>query len=154
MNQNKQPNSDFCFICGRNNPRGLHMSFFDDGEDRVWSQYAVPDLYQSYPGIVHGGIVSAMLDEAVGRVALIGDHHKFMVSVRLEVKFRQPVPTETPLELVGRIVRMTALRGKAVGELLLPDGTIAAETSITLAEIPKRILEAHSPEALGWRVDP
>ncbi len=130
------------------------MSFYDDGADKVWSQYEVPDLYQSYPGIVHGGVVSAMLDEAVGRVALIGDHHKFMVSVRLEVKFRQPVPTETPLKIEGRIVRMTKRRGKAVGELFLPDGSVAAETCITLADIPARILEAHSPEALGWRVDP
>lgn len=64
------------------------MTFYDNGE--VYSEYAVPDVYQGYPGIVHCGIVPAMLDEVVGRVAMIGDHHHFMISVRLDVKYRHP----------------------------------------------------------------
>ena len=58
-----QPNSDTCFICGRSNPVGLQMTFFDNGVDEVYAEHTVPDLYQSYPGLVHGGIVTAMLDE-------------------------------------------------------------------------------------------
>ena len=66
----RQPNSDDCFACGRKNPRGLYMTFYDDGERRVVSRYTVDPLYQSYPGIVHGGVVATMLDEVVGRVAI------------------------------------------------------------------------------------
>ena len=113
----KQPNSDHCFICGRKNPHGLYMTFYDNEHDEVLSEYTVPDDYQSYPGIVHGGIVAAMLDEAVGRVAMIEDHHHFMMSVKLEVKYRRPVPTETPLRIVGRIVKLRGRLGKAVGEI-------------------------------------
>ncbi len=119
----RQPNSNDCFVCGRDNPHGLHMTFYDNGEDLVFADYAVPEAYQGYPGIVHGGIVAAMLDEVVGRVAMIGDHHHFMMSVRMEVKYRHPVPIETPLRITGRIVRLRGRLGKAVGEVTLPDGT-------------------------------
>ena len=150
----RQPNSDFCFVCGRKNPRGLYMTFHDNGQNEVCSDYVVSDVYQGYPGVVHGGIVAAMLDEVVGRVAMIGDHHHFMMSVRLEVKYRHPVPTETPLRVVGRVIKMRGRLGKAMGEILLPDGTVAAESAMTLAEVPAEMLAGKDLEALGWRIDP
>ena len=149
-----QPNSDMCFICGRKNPAGLYMKFFDNGENEVYSEYTVPDHYQGYPGIVHGGIVASMLDEAVARVSMIGDHHHLMMSVKLEVKYRHPTPTETPLRIVGRIVKLRGRLGKAVGGVYLPDGTLTAESEMTLADIPQEVLSAGlNFEALGWRVD-
>lgn len=151
---NKQPNSDHCFVCGRHNPRGLYMAFYDDGQGQVCADYTVPAVYQGYPGIVHGGVVAAMLDEAVGRVAMIGDHHHFMMSVKLQIKYRHPVPTETPLRILGRIIRLRGRLGKAVGEIILPDGTVAAESEMTLADVPQELLDGADPEALGWRVDP
>jgi len=151
---NPQPNSDQCFICGRNNPLGLYMKFFDNGENEVYSEYTVPEHYQGYPGIVHGGILAAMLDEAVARVSMIGDHHHLMMSVKLEVKYRQPTPTETPLRVVGRIVKLRGRLGEAVGGIYLPDGTLTAESEMTLADIPKEVLgENLNLEALGWYVD-
>lgn len=152
--RNPQPNSNYCFICGRKNPRGLYMTFYDDGESRVFARHTVPDVYQGYPGVVHGGILAAMLDEVVGRVAMIGDHHHFMMSVKMEVKYRHPVPTETPLELTGEVVRLRGRLGKAVGRLTLPDGTVAAEAVLTLADVPPELLGGVDAEALGWRVDP
>ncbi|MFQ5437009.1 MAG: PaaI family thioesterase, partial [Anaerolineae bacterium] len=146
-------NSDFCFVCGRQNPRGLYMTFFDDGENEVVSEYTVAETYQGYPGIVHGGVVAAMLDEVVGRVAMIGDPHHFMMSVTLQVKYRHSVPTETPLKVVGRIVRMRGRLGKARGEVILPDGTIAAEAEMTLADVPGDLMASTNLEALGWYVD-
>jgi uncharacterized protein (TIGR00369 family) len=148
----RQPNSDFCFVCGRRNERGLHMTFYDDGRQRVWSDYVVSEAYQGYPGVVHGGVIAAMLDEVVGRVALIGDHHHFMMSARLEVKYRQPAPIGTLLHVEGRVVRLRGRLGKAVGEVRLPDGTVAAEAELTLADVPAEIL-ATDAAALGWRVD-
>ena len=130
------------------------MQFYDNGQDEVSSDYTVADSYQGYPGVVHGGVVAAMLDEAVGRVAMIGDHHHFMMSVKLEVKYRHRVPTEMPLQIFGRIVRLRGRLGKAVGEIVLPDGTVAAEASMTLADVPAEWLANVDLEALGWRLDP
>ena len=129
------------------------MRFYDNGKDEVCSDYTVASRYQSYPGIVHGGILASMLDEVVGRVAIIGDHHHFMVSVRLQVLYRHPVPVETPLKIRGRIVRLSGRLGKAQGEITLPDGTVACEASITLADVPSEILSTGNFALLDWHVD-
>ena len=150
---NKQPNSDQCFVCGQHNPVGLYMHFHDNGENEVVSEYTVAARYQSYPGIVHGGILASMLDEVVGRVAMIGDHHHFMVSVKLQVLYRHPVPVETPLVIRGRIIRLRGRLGKAQGEIILPDGKIACEAAITLADVPAAILSSTNESLLNWQVD-
>jgi uncharacterized protein (TIGR00369 family) len=129
------------------------MRFYDNGRDEVVSDYLVSDDFQSYPGIVHGGVVAAMLDEAVCRVAMIGDHHHFMMSVKLEVKYRHPVPTGQPLSIVGRAVRLRGRLGKAVGEIILPDGKVAAESTMILADVPNDLLRHANLDALGWRID-
>ncbi|MEE8495215.1 MAG: PaaI family thioesterase [Xanthomonadales bacterium] len=150
---NKQPNSEMCFVCGRNNPVGLNMQFYDDGACEVFSEFTVPEHYQGYPGIVHGGVVAAMLDEVVGRVSMIGDPHHFMMSVKLAVLYRRPVPVNTPLKVVGRIVRLRGRLGKAEGKLYLPDGTLACESAMTLADIPQELLTSANRALLKWKVD-
>ena len=151
---NKQPNSDYCFVCGRKNPKGLYMSFYDNGANEVVSEYTVSDEFQGYPGVVHGGVVAAMLDEVVCRVAMIEDHHNFMMSVKLELKYRHPVPTGVNLRVVGQIKRLRGRLGKATGEVILPDGTMAVESALILADIPQELITGVDLEALGWRIDP
>jgi acyl-coenzyme A thioesterase PaaI-like protein len=150
---NKQANSEMCFVCGRNNPVGLHMQFHDDGECEVHSELTVPAHYQGYPGIVHGGVMAAMLDEVVGRVSMIGDPHHFMMSVKLVVLYRHPVPVNTPLKIVGRIIRLRGRLGKAEGQIYLQDGTLACEAAMTLADIPKELLNSTNQALLNWKVD-
>lgn len=64
---NRQPNSRHCFVCGVENPHGLHLTFKQTAPDEVTVEYTVPEHFQGYPGVVHGGIVAAMLDEVAGR---------------------------------------------------------------------------------------
>jgi uncharacterized protein (TIGR00369 family) len=150
---NKQPNSEMCFVCGRSNPVGLYMHFLDDGDREVVSEYTVPAHYQGYPGIVHGGVLAAMLDEVVARVSMIGDHHHFMMSVKLEVLYRLPVPVETPLRVVGRIVRLRGRLGKAEGKIHLPDGRVACESAMSLADVPQELIASTRPDLLNWKID-
>ena len=150
---NKQPNSEMCFVCGRANPAGLYMHFYDDGDTEVVSEYTVPAHYQGYPGVVHGGVLAAMLDEVVARVSMIGDHHHFMMSVRLQVLYRHPVPVETPLRVVGRILRLRGRLGKAEGRIILPGDTVACEAQMSLADVPEQLLDSANPRLLNWKVD-
>jgi uncharacterized protein (TIGR00369 family) len=142
-----------CFVCGRSNPVGLYMHFHDDGELQVVSEYTVPERYQGYPGIVHGGILAAMLDEVVARVSMIGDHHHFMMSVKLQVLYRLPVPVEVPLKVIGRIVRLRGRLGKAEGKIHLPDNRVAVEAAMTLADVPQELLSRTHPRLLNWKID-
>ena len=149
----KQPNSEMCFVCGRKNPVGLYMRFHDNGESEVVSGFTVPEHYQGYPGIVHGGVVAAMLDEVVARVSMIGDPHHFMMSVKLAILYRHPVPVSTPLKIIGKIVRLRGRLGKAEGKIYLPDGTLACEAAMTLADIPEELLTSTNRALLNWKVD-
>ena len=150
----KQPNAGACFVCGRDNPVGLKMQFYDDGNDTVISNFTPDARYQGYPEIVHGGILASILDEVVGRVAMIGDHHRFMMTVSLKVSYRHPVLVNTPLRAIGEVVKIRGRIGKAVGKIYLPDGTVACEAELTLADMPAAVATESRIQALDWQVDP
>ena len=151
----RQPNSRHCFVCGLENPLGLKLRFCDNGKDEVRAAFTVPDDYQGYPGVVHGGVVAGMLDEAAGRVVMIDDPHRFFMTGKMEIKYRQPVPTGQPLMLVGRLVRDRGRIVQAHGEVCLPDGSVGAEADLTLFELPEEYAPDDADwEALGWKVYP
>jgi acyl-coenzyme A thioesterase PaaI-like protein len=59
----KQPNSRMCFVCGIHNPIGLHLSFYTDEKGRCIARFQPKPEHQGYPGQLHGGIISTLLDE-------------------------------------------------------------------------------------------
>jgi acyl-coenzyme A thioesterase PaaI-like protein len=151
----RQPSSRSCFVCGRDNPVGLKVRWDqhpDAGELR--GRVTIPEHFNGYPGVAHGGIVAALLDETAGRTILIdGGFDDLMVTAKMEVGFRLPTPTGVPLELVGRLLRRTGARAEAEGELRLPDGAVAARASVLLVRPPAEITARWAPERQYWRVD-
>ncbi len=148
----KQPSSHHCFVCGRKSPVGLKMDFYSTGPGEVTAEYTVPEIYQGYPGVVHGGIVAAMLDETAGRTVMADGETRFFVTLKMEIKYRKTIPTETPLQIIGRLTSSRGRRATAQGQVLLPDGKVAAQADLILVEIPADIMADADPEALGWRV--
>lgn len=152
--RNKQPNTSHCFVCGTDNPNGLGLNFYDDGELTVQTRFKIREEFQGYPGISHGGILATILDEVVGRVAMINDHHRFMMTVNMKVQFRNPVPIDTPLCAQGKIVKLKGRLCKAHGQILLPDGKVGCEAELTLADMPAEMASESTLSQLGWRVIP
>jgi uncharacterized protein (TIGR00369 family) len=144
-----------CFLCGRENPVGLKLDFYEDlAADRVKTEFVIPDVYQSYPGVVHGGIVSAILDEVSGRAAMIrGGHETFLATLRLTVRFRRPTPCETPLTAVGWVTQSSRIGTRAAAEIRLPDGSITAECDTLLAAPSREFLDRWEDEMVYWHVD-
>ena len=143
-----------CFVCGIDNPIGLGLTFYELGPDEILATPTLSEDYQGYPGVVHGGIVACMLDEAAGRAVLVGDHNHFRLTAKLNIRYRKPVPTNQPLRLLGRV---TDQRGKvaiAHAEITLPDGSIAAEADAVLIDLPDNQVDDDTLEALGWKVYP
>ena len=151
---NRQPNSRYCFICGLQNAVGLKMALYNDlDKQQVVSTVTVPDHFQGYPGVVHGGIVASILDEVASRAVLIdGGDEDLMVTLKIEVKYRQPTPTGTPLTVVGRVTQPGRTRARAHGEIRLPDGALTAEADLTLARPPADFRERWEYEKPYWRV--
>jgi uncharacterized protein (TIGR00369 family) len=148
----QQPNSAWCFVCGLENPLGLKLVFYETGPDEVSATYSPPQHFQGFPSVLHGGIVASMLDEAGGRVVMIGDHYHFMMTAKLEIRYRQPTPLGQPLKVVGRLLKMRGRLATAHAEIRLSDGSVTAEAEITLADLPDDYRVGGDLEALGWRV--
>lgn len=150
----KQPNSHYCFACGLENPGGLRLKFYETAPGEVTSEFVVPEKFQGYPGVVHGGIVAAMLDEIAGRSHIRGDPPRFMFSARLDVRFRGNVPTGQLLRLVGRAGKTKTRTATATAYLFGPDGKLLAEANVLLMDVPAEMKEEIDFEALGWKVYP
>ena len=148
----KQPNSRMCFACGLENPIGLKMDFYQDEKDRVVAKFTTRDEHQGYPGVVHGGIVTALLDEVLGRVAIAAE--RWMVTGRLNIRFRRPVPVGETLTIVGEAVSWKKRTLEARGEIRLADGQVGAEASGTFLEIPPEKVEGMEDALAFWQVVP
>ncbi len=151
---NPQPSSKHCFVCGVENRFGLQMHFCEDREGKVYAEYVVPEHFQGYPGTVHGGILSTMLDELMGRALMSGDPNHFSVTAKITVRYRKPVPIGQPIKLVGMLVQRRGRVSVSRGEVSLPDGSIAVEAEATMVDLPRTEVEQARLESLGWKVYP
>ncbi len=150
----KQPNSRNCFICGLENSIGLKLKFYETGPGEVIVDHIVPDEYQGYPGVVHGGVVAAMLDEVAGRTQMNGSPPRFMYTARLDIRYRQNVPTGQPLHLIGRSKKVKQRTATASAQIFGPDGSLLAEAEALLINIPDDLISTVDLESLGWKVYP
>jgi len=121
--------NSMCFVCGPNNPIGLKLAFREENEKYITEFTAGPE-HQSYDGIVHGGIVSTVLDEIMaGYIYAKGFN---AVTARLEVRYRQSTPIGQPLTVVGWITRERGKLYELAGEIRLADGTVTADGKATV----------------------
>ncbi len=150
----KQPNSRMCFLCGRQNPVGLKLEFYEDTEaGLVRTEFSVPEEYQGYPGVVHGGIVAAILDETAGRAVMLGSSDEnLMATLKLTVRYRRPTPVCTTLTAIGWVEKLSGVGAHVAGEIRLPDGTVTAECEAVLGAVPEEFRARWEPEKPYWKV--
>ena len=92
----------YCFGCGDLNPAGLKLEFRFEGNKAV-ADFLPQERHQGYPGLMHGGVTSAALDEAMGW-AMYG-LGVWAVTGKMEVKFRQPLPLNQKMTVSGEVIR-------------------------------------------------
>ncbi|NUM36023.1 MAG: PaaI family thioesterase [Candidatus Brocadiae bacterium] len=111
-----------CFICGNENPTGLHACYYRE-EDKVVAFCEFKEHHAGYKGIVHGGLISALLDEALGRI-IASLTQKMVFTGSLNMRFHRPLPTGT-LVMVEAIMdkeqRHPKLYWQASGKLFSKD---------------------------------
>ena len=117
-----------CFVCGQRNPFGLHLVFRLDN-NTVVADFQPREEHQGFPGVIHGGIVAAVLDEALGRTSLLGNNQEWNMTGRLEVRYRRYVP-------YGPLLRVRATLDSERRSALQASGvlTLADDESVVLAE--------------------
>lgn len=149
----KQPNSRMCFVCGLGNPFGLKTDFFELENGELVAVFTGRPEHQGYPGRLHGGIATAMLDETVGRAIMIrSDEEIWGVTLEFSTTFRKPIPLGIELRVIARITEETARSFRGTGELLLPDGTVAATGAGRYLRMPLSKIADFDIEAQQWKV--
>ena len=84
--EKKQFNSRMCLVCGMENSFGLKAFFYELENNELLAVFSPLAEHQSYPGRLHSGIASAMLDETIGRAILIKNQDVWGVTVELNLK--------------------------------------------------------------------
>lgn len=97
-----------CFACGPGNSHGLRMTFFTD-EDAVFSWLKVPGHLRGWDNLIHGGIISAILDEIMSWAAIYLIK-KITLTKSMSVDFLKPVFVDSELKAEGRIVERAGNR--------------------------------------------
>lgn len=119
-----------CLVCGTENKLGLQTRFYQTEDKQVIALFTLRHEHQSYPGIAHGGISAAVLDEVIGRAIMAHyDQNTFGVTIDLQVRYHKPVPLDVELRAIGRITRDKGRIFEGGGELLLPNGEVAVSAS-------------------------
>lgn len=151
----KQPNSKMCLVCGLKNPFGLHTTFYELDNKELLAIFQPRGEHQSYPGRLHGGIISTILDETIGRSIMMQSEGEIWgVTIELQIRFKKPVPLGEELRVIGRITKNSSRFFEGTGELLLHDGSVAAEGHGKYLKAPLEKIADFDVDAQEWGVVP
>jgi uncharacterized protein (TIGR00369 family) len=145
--------SRMCLVCGTENRAGLKARFYELDDGELLGVFRPLEEHQSYPGRLHGGIASAILDETMGRAIMITQPGTWGVTAELTIRYRRPVPLDGDVKVVARITRNAGRLFEGAGEIRLPDGSVAVEASGKYLRMP---LEDITEAGLGeseWYAD-
>jgi len=107
--RNDEP-EDTCFGCGHRNPRGLKLVFTRTGPRTVEARYRAEAYLCGAPGVVHGGVQAALLDEVLGTAGHCGFDDEpddvNIATVDFELHYRRPCPSDETLVIHGELQRV------------------------------------------------
>lgn len=136
----KQRNSKSCIICGMDNPASVKAMFYEMENGELRGLFTFRNEHQSYPGRVHGGMITAMLDELIGRALWIKEPESLAVTTTITVKYRRPMPIGVQLRGVARLVQDSTRGFVGVGEIYSPEGKLLAAAEGTYMRLPNETI--------------
>lgn len=117
-----------CFGCGDNNPFGLKLKFNWDGQT-ARAEFTPGEHYQGWKGIIHGGILSCILDEAMTYAA----HFQGLncIPARMHVTFKRPAVVDELLVITSSIIKNARRIIETKASIFSRDGSLVAEATAT-----------------------
>ncbi|MDH5202630.1 MAG: PaaI family thioesterase [Nitrospirota bacterium] len=151
----KQHNSKMCFVCGMKNTFGLKAFFYETEAKELIAVFKPTEEHQSYPGRLHGGVASAILDETIGRAILINHEEEVWgVTVEFKTRFIKPIPINEELKVIARITTEGNRIFEGTGELKLRNGETAVVGEGKYIKLPLDKIADFNREENEWQVIP
>ena len=122
MTTNKHPisnhvrNHEWCLLCGEKNPLSAKLKFQTDKDGGITASFRSYKYLQGYSGIVHGGVIAALLDAAMTHCLF--HHNRQGLTCDLHVRYLHPVPCEANLEIKAWILTMSSRLFKLKAEII------------------------------------
>ncbi len=127
---------EHCFVCGPRNPAGLHVPFQVGPEGTATAAFTPTRAHQGYEGVTHGGILAALLDEAM--VYAGSSAGGLAATAELSVRFRCPTPVGATVCIEGRVARRAGRLLECEAEVRTEDGEIVATAKGKLLRVAVR----------------
>ncbi|MGC4190618.1 MAG: PaaI family thioesterase [Thermomicrobiales bacterium] len=136
-------NDHGCFGCGKLNDFGLQMEFRENPEgDGVWARVVPAIRFEGYMGVIHGGVVTAMLDEVMAWSLYRDD--AWGMTAQMNVRFRKPVIVGEPVLAIGHVVSQR-------GRLYETRGELRRESdNVLLADATATFMRVNQAQADAW----
>jgi uncharacterized protein (TIGR00369 family) len=120
-------------VCGKNNAIGLHLRFQLDG-DITHTEFVPQPDHQGYDGVVHGGILAAVLDDAMANCLWL--RGIAAVTAKMALRYREPVRVGARLLVYGRLVQEREKTAIAEGWVTTSEGARIVEATGTFFKLP------------------
>jgi uncharacterized protein (TIGR00369 family) len=122
----------YCFVCGPNNPVGLKLDFSFDGKT-IKTDFVPQKIHQGYMNIVHGGIISTLLDEVMVKLAIAMDMPA--VTAQMDVRLKKALSIGEKITVSAEINSVARKILKAHAKAVTDEGTVIAEASGKLIRV-------------------
>jgi acyl-coenzyme A thioesterase PaaI-like protein len=108
-----------CFVCGKANPIGLHLEFmYDAGNSRATSKITFKEEHEGWDGIVHGGLLASVLDDAMAHAILTTNN--LAITTHMSVTYREAVMVGEEVLIEGNVTEIRPRVAKAKGVIYAP----------------------------------
>ena len=145
-----------CYVCGQDNPIGLHLRFELD-KQQVVGRFLPRDEHGGFQGIVHGGLLMAVLDEVMFWAPSIAARRMYW-SVALDVRFEAPARVGVALRALGKVERLRSKLAETSGTITDADGRLIACATGKYLPVPAELQEQAltdfcSHSSSDWAID-
>ena len=137
----KQYNSHDCLVCGIDNELGLKTAFYEMANGVVVGVLKGKNEHQSYPNRMHGGVISALIDETIGRAIWITSPYMLGVTTHLNITYRKIVPLNEPLFVIGKITKENKRIFEGKGVIVNMNHEFLAEGTALYFKLPFEKME-------------
>ena len=129
-----------CFGCGKENPIGAKLKFYEDSENSIQTTFTAPETWGGWGEIIHGGLQTVLLDEisawtAISLLSIYG------LTVKAEIEFFHPVYCNEKLVIKGKIEEVKGKDIRILSSIMTEDGMICTKGLFTFRTIQKEKIE-------------